>query len=189
MPVPVSVRPGVAERLFYLISPQSLSAGVAVAGLLVLARSVRLVSAAGRGCGAPGSPSGPPHSSAARAEPRSAAPHGRAPSAGTAGPALLRLSRPFPRPSPAPLRGDPARVPGGGADGCSCIPCHPVSAFFFKVFLTYHLVLLVPALHLCLPVAPPRVQPGNDFSRGCASVDVELIPLSFSTPLRAEQLL
>jgi len=49
VPVLVSVRPGVAERLFYLISPQSLSAGVAVAGLLVLARSVRLVSAAGRG--------------------------------------------------------------------------------------------------------------------------------------------
>lgn len=50
----VPVRPGVAEHRFYLISPQSLSAGVAVAGLLVLARSVRLVSAARRGCGAPG---------------------------------------------------------------------------------------------------------------------------------------
>lgn len=132
--MPVSVRPGVAERLFHLISPQSLSAGVAVAGLLVLARSVRLVSAAGRGCGAPGSPSGPPHSSAARAEPRSAAPHGRAPSAGTAGPALLRLSRPFPRPSPAPLRGDPLAFRAAGPMVAPVFPVTPFLHFFLKSF-------------------------------------------------------
>lgn len=190
MPVPVSVRPGVAERLFYLISPQSLSAGVAVAGLLVLARSVRLVSAAGRG------------GAAERRDP----PQGRptAPLPARSPVALLPMEgRPLPAPPALRCCGSRARFPVPPRLRCAVTRSRsgrrgrwlllyslsPRFCIFFKVFLTYRLVLLVPALQFCLPVAPPRVQPGNDFSRGCASVDAELIPLSFSTPLRAEQLL
>lgn len=96
--MPVPVRPGVAERLFHLISPQSLSAGVAVAGLLVLARSVRLVSAAGRG------------GAAERRDP----PQGRptAPLPARSPVALLPMEgRPLPAPPALRCCGSPARFP------------------------------------------------------------------------------
>lgn len=172
MPVPVSVRPGVAERLFYLISPQSLSAGVAVAGLLVLARSVRLVSAAGRG------------GAAERRDP----PQGRptAPLPARSPVALLPMEgRPLPAPPALRCCGSRARFPvpprllcavtrlAFRAAGPMVAPVFPVTPFLHFFFLSLFNVSSCSP-RSCSPVLPPRC------TAACAARERLLSQLCFS---------
>lgn len=167
----VPVRPGVAERRFYLISPQSLSAGVAVAGLLVLARSVRLVSAARRGCGAPGPPfphfpqprndarlpRAAPSSAALRRAPcrcscRNGAPcRHRPPCAAAASGAI------FPVPPPR-LRCVVTRLSFRMARPVLAL-VFPITLFLDFIFLIIVLFSPIPPLQLHLPVAQLCVWP------------------------------